>query len=348
MADVGLDVIRFLFQTLQIDPEWSVWSDRGFTWWAENLAQYVWAEPGFQDEEFTVTRIHVRTDLIDGFAGTDAQLLQLMEFSYLATLSGLIRNPAKPSRIQLASSIYIHAETADWLQRVLVWVAAIQNAEAHRIAPILARLTGTQLALSKHPRSGPRVVPDDMLNIVEARVGPDGQEPSRYAGQDMLDTLAFFQDPPCVLATGGEEGVSAEFPFDNFTSLLKLKTEEPNPWLGHGLLTLLSVPAGESGETNVAAARLALELNELELRTLTHSQFLGSWCPGNQALTFVSFLPNAMYLPGLSRVLVGPAMMARAAWVAIEVFRVGFDYHRAAAAVAAKKELLAHAAEKAK
>jgi hypothetical protein len=335
MTDIGLDVVRFVYQMMQIDDEWAVWSDRGFTWWASSLTQHVWAEPCFEEEGFTVARVHVRTDLLDDFAGTDAQLLQLMELSYFATLSGLVRHPEQPSRIQLASSIYAHSDTADWLQRVLVWVAAIQNVEAHAVAANLAKSTGARLAVSKHPSSGARLVPDDMLNLVRGRVVPDGQQPALYAGEELLDTLAFFQSPPCVLATGSENGLSAEFPFGDFTSLLQMKTRETNPWLGNGLLALLSVPRTESGKENVKAARLALDLNELEVSSLTRAHFLGSWCPGNQGLTFVSFLPNAMRLAGgLPKVLVGTAMMSRAAWVATEVFRVGFDYHRTASSSA--------------
>jgi hypothetical protein len=346
MTDVGLDVVRFVYQMLQIDPEWAVSSDRGFTWWAGSLAQYVWAEPSFEDDGFNVARIHVRTDLIDGFSGTDAHLLQLMELSYFATLSGPIRNPANSSRVQLAASVYVHSGTSEWLQRVLAWVAAIQNAEAHSLAPGVAEFTEARLAVSKHPNSGRRSVPDDMLNIVRAKVQPEGQHPSPYAGDEMLDTLALFQNPPCVLATGDEDGLSAEFPFGDFTSLLQMKTSEVNPGLGHGLLTLLSLPGTETGKENVKAARLALELNELELSSLTRFHFLGSWCPGKQALTFASFLPNAMRLAaGLPSNLIGFPMMMRAAWAAAEVYRVGFDYHQATASKAERMELLARAAE---
>jgi hypothetical protein len=346
MTDVGLDVVRFVYQMMQIEAEWAVWSDRGFTWWASSLAQHVWAEPCFEEEGFTVARVHVRTDLLNNFADTDARLLQLMELSYFATLGGLVRHPEEPSSIQLASSIYAHSDTADWLQQVLGWVAAIQNAEAHAVAVDLAKSTGARLAVSKHPSSGARLVPDDLLNLIRARVVPDGQHPSLYAGEDLLDTLAFFQNPPCVLATGSDNALRAEFPFGDFTSLLQMETRAENPWLGNGLLALLSVPGTECGKENVEAARLALELNEEEVSSLTRAHFLGSWCPGNQALTFASFLPNAMRLAGgLPKVLVGTAMTSRAAWVATEVFRVGFDYHQATSSMSARVESLARRAE---
>jgi hypothetical protein len=185
MTDLGLDVVRFVHQMLRIDPEWSVWSDRGFTWWAGPLAQHVWAEPCFEDDGFTLARIRVHTDLIDGFTDTDAHLLKLMEISSLATLSGVVHTPGTPSRIQLASSVYVHAETAEWLRRVLGWVAAIQNAEAFAFAPNLAKFTGGSLAVSQHPSSGQRLVPDEMLNIIDAKVKREGQQPSFYAGEDM-------------------------------------------------------------------------------------------------------------------------------------------------------------------
>jgi hypothetical protein len=193
----------------------------------------------------------------------------------------------------------------------------------------LAELTGARAAASEHPNSGQRAIPDDMLNIIRGNVAPAGRPPSHYAGEDMLEALAFFQNPPCVLATGSETGLSAELPFGDFTSLLQMKTGETNLWHGCGLLTLLSFPAAESGQENVAAARLALELNELELASLTRCHFLGSWCPGRQALTFVSFLPNVLRREKLAQVLVGCHMLGRARWVTEEVFGVGFDYDRA-------------------
>jgi hypothetical protein len=329
MTDVGLDVVRFVYRLMQIDPEWSVWSDRGFTWWGHSLAQRVWAEPCVEDHGFTVARVHARTDLLDGLTWSDEQLQKLMSLSFVATLSGLVRDPADPARAQLACSVYIHAETVGWLREVMAWAVGIQAAEAHAIAEQAAALVGVQPAVSAHPQSGPRAVPDDMLNLLAATVVPAGEAASLYAGKDMAETLKRLDRPPCVLATGDDKGVTAEFPFGGLTSLLRLKTEEANPRLGNGLLVLLEVPAGESGAGNLEAARLALTLNERELASLTRCHFLGSWCPGDRVLAFVSFWPNAMHQPGLAWGLIPRAVVDRSFWVAKEVFGMDTDFEAA-------------------
>src|SRR5262249_31400743 len=149
-----------------------------------------------------------------------------------------------------------------------------------------------------HPASGARRDWDDILNVPAQLLIPTGQEPSRYRGQEMLDTLAMLQRPPCLLATGTDQGLSGEFPFGQLSSLLQMKTNEPHPRLGQGLLRLLEIPAGPSGLSNVEAARKALELNEWEQRAGPFAHFLGSWCPGDRALCFVSFFPNGLFAPG--------------------------------------------------
>lgn len=63
--DVGLEAIDRIFDMLQIDDEWSVRRPRGFTWWSYRLAQHIDATEPWQDEEFQLSRIRVRTDLVN-------------------------------------------------------------------------------------------------------------------------------------------------------------------------------------------------------------------------------------------------------------------------------------------
>src|SRR6516225_1602679 len=119
MSDVGLEVVRGVYRLMNIDPQWSDWFDRGFVWWGHRLAQYVWAEPCFEDEGITVARLHARTDLTAGVEGTDEQFAALGPILRRAALSGLARAPRGPERLQLACSVYVHEQTSAWLQRVL-------------------------------------------------------------------------------------------------------------------------------------------------------------------------------------------------------------------------------------
>ena len=95
--------------------------------------------------------------------------------------------------------------------------------------------------------------------------------------------------------------------------------QEQNPRLGNGCLLLLTLPIEEKG---VTWARRALALNDLEIRSHTSTPFLGSWCADKLGLTFVSFLPNCLFAPGVITNLV-LASSLRALWVNEEVF--GYD-----------------------
>jgi len=62
----GLAVVRYLYDNSRVDSEWSVLEERGFTWWADDLAQRVWAEPGFDDDGIEIFRVFAQTDLVRG------------------------------------------------------------------------------------------------------------------------------------------------------------------------------------------------------------------------------------------------------------------------------------------
>jgi len=46
VSDPGLAVVEHLYKQMQIDAQWSVRQERGFTWWGDRLAQRVWASSG--------------------------------------------------------------------------------------------------------------------------------------------------------------------------------------------------------------------------------------------------------------------------------------------------------------
>lgn len=112
--------------------------------------------------------------------------------------------------------------------------------------------------------------------------------------QDLLDRAG-------ILANSDATGLTAEFPWDpgatsqiarffggdpgGPTSLLRLATTERHPALGNGLL-----------------CRLTIRLNLLELVAIDAPPFFGAWTvdPETLGLTFVTFLPNVLYRPGVA------------------------------------------------
>ncbi len=328
MNDVGLDVVRFIHKRMEIDPEWTVWHPRGFTWWGHRLAQHIWAEPCIDDQGIILSRVHARTDLLDGFTGSDDQYVQLMRLRpVLTSLSGPIRDPRDSARVQTAASVWVHAETKDCLGAVLAQAAIIQGDWADKEVEQLAKAVKARPAYSAHPKSGTRKQRDEILDVPSQLLIPMGQAPSRFQGQEMLDALNWLQRPPCVLATGNEAGFCAEFPFGSFTSMLQASTDISHLVLGKGLHMVLQLPEGPSGLDNPEAARMALELNEREQQPPPFAHFLGSWCPA-PTLCFLSFYPNSLFVPGWTTTLVQKAM-GRAHWAAVDVFQAGWNFGQA-------------------
>ena len=64
MDDHGIQLVRKIFKDMNIDKEWSVETDRGFTWWGRQSAQKIWAEQTFEDNGFHVTKVNAETDLL--------------------------------------------------------------------------------------------------------------------------------------------------------------------------------------------------------------------------------------------------------------------------------------------
>lgn len=295
-TDLGVTLINTVYDDMKIDAKWTVWEPRGFTWWGWGSAQRVWSEPAVNDDGFLLYRLHARSEIFDGFENSDQQVMVLSLLGLHATLSGAVRAPDRPGGIDLAASVYVHEGNLSWTRPLFSLAVAMQSAEAAIFMGQANDLkAGLLPALSAHPESGPRAEMDEMLDIIENLVNPEGRGQSQYNGPEMKQLLATFQQPPCVMATGDESGLTAEYPYPGNTSLVRLSTTERNPRAGNGLLALLTIPKGRS---DPATARQALDWNEKELRSFTRTHFLGSWCMSDTGLTYATFYPNCIHREG--------------------------------------------------
>jgi hypothetical protein len=320
-SDLGLRLINEIYDLMRIDAEWSVWEPRGFTWWGWHSAQRVWSEPAVEDRGFTLYRLHARAELFDGFENTDEQVLFLNSLGDNMTLSGIVVAD-RPGRIELAASVYVHEEIADWAKLLFGAAVPMQAAEAVGWLPS-SMSAGLRPVTSAHPQSGPRDEMDDMLNIFD-RVNAEGPSPSRYAGEEMEQLVATFQEmqPPCVMATGEKTGLAAEFPYPGWTSLIRLDTTEQHPRAGNGLLAVLRIPEGKN---DAASARQALEWNKKELNSATWTHFLGAWVSKGE-LAYAAFYPNWFHrIGGLQNIAI--SMMMRARWLTEEVMEYSWEEH---------------------
>jgi len=328
MSDAGIAVVDYIYNVMSIDARWAVREPRGFTWWAKDFAQRVWAEPPIEDRGFIISRIHARTDVLRDFSPSMVNLAKLAVFNAMASLSALVWNPAEPNRVRLAASMYAHDRNLPMVERLLSLAVALQAADAQTKAETLAASLRATCDSSAHPSSGARPECDDMLNVIENLVAPLGREPSFWAGKEMEQAVSSLQQPPCVLCTGDAAGLAAEFPLFDRTMLVRMKTGAKHPRLGNGLLVRLSLPFIGWLADN---ARDAAALNVLELEKLTRVPFLGSWYGLHDGIHFVGFYPNSAHVPGLLQNIV-LQMVGRAHWVAHELYEDNWErsYERAA------------------
>jgi hypothetical protein len=340
-GDLGLQVVAELRRRCGVDEEWSLDQHRGFRWWPHQQAQSVWSEPAFDDGGLTVWRIHVRTDVLRGFRATDEHLEWLRDtFPCGHTFSGVVSEGRRRDQLWLAASAWVHEQSFEWVTDLLGWVVLVQAAEARGWASHAEACEVGVQAVSAHPLSGVREVPDETMQVVRQLIQPAGALPSPWAGEELPGLVEFINRPPCVLATGGPRGLTAEFPFGRDTSLLRVFPEDEHAVMGTGLRIELTVPV-----PNVDTVG-ALDLNARELRHLVRAPFLGGWHAGDCGYVWTGFYPNALQQDGfLTNLVLGT--VARSKWVAEEVY--GHDwsksFEQARAAMAARLAALAAALE---
>lgn len=310
----GQQVVEQYFKSMDIGASRCIKEGGRISWWLGPLRQQVWAEAPFEDEGITVTRVHARTDVFAGFTGSDSQLEALNVLMPLGQLSGFVRNADDPSRIQLACSVYVNESTLSWISQFFGVCAVIQTVQAYNYLEF-ERDLALRIDRTPHPEIGPIEYSRIALHGVTARLVDAGNQRSHFIGDDMRSIHEECQAPACVLATGDDVKVTAEFPFLGRTSLMGFSATEVNPNVGSGMLMTLKIP-----DKPANGVMHALQMNERELNNLTRSHFIGSWCPIIDGRpTFASFVPNILRLPGLAQQL-AQSMMMRAKWVAEAVY----------------------------
>lgn len=296
--DPGMAAVRWVYDAMRIDAAWSVWEERGFTWWAHGHAQHVWSEPGVDDEGVLVFRLHARTDVLCDVDVTPEVLREVSWLNEYSAPSGLLAD-RKQGTLGYAASMWVHEETLDWVSKLFQWVAAIQVAMVESQSPVFIDAAGGRLATSAHPTSGIRETPDEMLDVISKIVLPLGREPSRWAGHEMAQHVQFVQQSPdadSYLAEGKPDGTAMREVFklrDETDMQLTADTSEPHP-LGNGMLVWLSLPKRDFDEDPTWAN----DMNWRELESFTRSHFLGSWVilKHDKTAAFITFYPNALKL----------------------------------------------------
>jgi hypothetical protein len=333
-SPLGLGALDQLWRDLRIDPEWGLRDGRAFTWWGSRFATRVSADAETGEPNFRMVRVRAETDLVRGARTDPRSDLILATVARFASLSGIVRDPADPGLLRLHSSVYIYPDLSQPCAaghlRILRLAAALQAEEANRIAAAIAEAVGGEPAESPHPLTGYRPEPDEILGLWDF-CGSQRGAPSSWCGPEMSALAAELNEPPCLMATGDEDGVTAEYPFLGESSLVTFVTNEDHPSLGPGLLVMLRLPGVmDDGE----AATLAMRLNGLERTAETGVAFTGSWCSDEKSVAWVSFFPTIVQQSGLLSLL-GVNMLGRAHFIATKVY--GDDWTRVPARCALER-----------
>ena len=302
MNDHGLQLVRKIFKDMNIDEEWSVKTERGFTWWGHQYAQRIWAEEPVNNG-FHVTKVNAETELLKyPTRSTETETLLAIEMMR-SSLSGLIIDQ-EDGRIKLRCSAYVHEDNQSWLGKIFSLAAIMQVIEAEDKGDDLARALELEPDKSNHPVSGVRNDMDEMLSVVDQAVIPLGREPFRSIGEFEFRRTADMLNNPNLISTADETGLSAYLPFGDKSALLLVDTEHEHPDLGKGLLIRLFLPPEKILPVTDIDGPFVMSLNSMEQRLSPSGHFLGSWCLGTigenvQTAVYVTFIPAIVCSPGI-------------------------------------------------
>jgi len=315
MGDVGDAVVENIFRQLNIDEEWSTPIPRGFAWWAHRFRQRIWTTPAYDDDGIVIHRLFAVTDAVrDVGVSANKVDMALGPLASMALGSAMVYSPPE-NVIRLWSAVTVHEEIAQWMGHLFASYAILQLIEAEQRAEAIAQFVNGAVDETAHPNTGPRVDPDEMLTVLDAVFRPMGAKPSPWNGNAELNQIREILNSGNCFSMGDDTGLTAEFPFGEDTSMLRVITTEPHPVIGSGVGLFLHVPMWGTEED---AAQIAGALNRAEADKQSMSHLLGSWCAktiGESSLpVFAFFLPTALHQPGLLMNLVF-SFAGRANWV---------------------------------
>ncbi len=283
--DIGSKAIERIFKSLQVDDKWSVWDDRGFSWWGHRLKQRVWSEPGLWDNGFEIFRICAQTGLLTRGKPSREISNVLNDLASKLTLSAPLYDFSKGS-ISLFSSIYMHKETYVGYSKFFAEAAILQLIEAERYVDEMARSLDTQIASSFHPQNGLRILKDEMLNVADAIYIPKGKTHSPELDFDEYGILGSNVNNTDGFSLYSKGGFSAEFAWGlDDTYLIQIYHEADHPWLGKGVTFSLQLPI--SSKLKPEIDELSIVLNKEDVGKTFWPDTLGAWQSRDLKGTFV-------------------------------------------------------------
>lgn len=314
MTDIGIAILDTLYQKMMSDEQWSIRRPDSFTWWGYRLAQHIEIDIPDWDDSGDICAVRIWTDVAKDVDATSDPARIIGAFNMHQTLSAYVWDQWA-GMITERCTAFVHKDNFDHIANLLATAAVLQNSSAHTRAHAIAEMCGGVPDSTDHPSSGQRPEMDDLLNVPERLVIPEGRKPSRFAGppiKNLLDFLTYqgipgrtsetelncmvpFADPQTTMAmmTAVMDG-SGEGPPMSHVQIL---TDVAHPGVGNGALVLMSIPVSEAPEK---VNEIANNLNALESDWDSRVPLLGAWCPDPTSTDQTrSFIPNLIARDGL-------------------------------------------------
>jgi len=292
--DSGFQTINEIYGIMQIDQEWSIRSEEGFTWWGHQFRQKIWTDTPLEENSISISRIHVETDFLKYPKRSESIDTKLAMILTLSSLSGLVHDSEKGC-LKWYSRAFIHQENEEWLRNLISLAAIMQLRDAEEIA-LLSEQIELQPNLTSHPDSGPREDMDGLLAVLDQWIIPEGQKPITKIAEAEFNDIAKMLNAQNILSTASESGLAAYIPFGRDVSLIQVNIDQPHPQLGNGILLRLNLPPEDLLKLTTIDGSLIMEMNCQERNELQIGHFMGSWClgpvgPNSFTPVFVSFIP---------------------------------------------------------
>jgi len=313
-SDCGLEVVDHLFDALRLEEKACLMEDRGFTWWGEDLAQRIWAEPAARRNGTNVWKVHARSDFLADFVDTDEHLGWLTELAAHVSLGGaLVRDENRRNRIQVESCLFVDKSNVEWAKLFFPTTATIQAAEAQLTAREFAALIGCSAAYSVHPSLGPgkrHFALDGLGSFVR-----NGRKQPVWTNDDFEEAAAEVSEIHPFPISVTRSGMTMKFPFGDLTALAEMTTAAPHASYGNGLRARLRLPIVVWQEDD---RDVVLRCNSFELHSLPPvNHFTGSYNIEEEGFSYVHFIPNLptfRVVPFLTSMMT--LMVSRGTWFA--------------------------------
>jgi len=330
-VDQGPRIIEVLRDHLGAQPEWTVDTERGFTWWSGRLATTVVAAPPTVLHGLSVVRVTTATPLLRDVPASPDLAGRLSAANAHAAIDGLVWDPDART-VSLVSDTWCHAGNA-WLDPLVYSAAGLQPAIGDATVVALQAELGGEVASSAHPTAGPREEPDELIEAGAAFAAAGDRSTPFTEG----DLKALARSPLGLLpfVVHGSDTLTAELPYgadlalpadrsrpDRVRALVEAarrdRTTPPAAheadWLAVDRLAATPTTAffrvsfGERhaefgaglamrlripvhAADEAAAADLVSLLNRHEIADRKIAPFVGAWTTDGDAPVFVSFFP---------------------------------------------------------